>query len=133
MNRQERKAVRLEIISILDKECKSCSKARKFSRSNNPYCYTKCQVGQRLLELSRSLKRQEEVVKVESEAKRPVGGQEGGVNRRWTDKEVRFLIENKGRMSLAKMASKLKRSPKSVGGKIYALQQKGMLVNKNVD
>lgn len=128
MNRQEKKAIRLEISHILDKGCKPCHKVEKNSYRTHPYCHEKCPMGKRLLELSGKLESRGENIIVQPKAGRPKGNKA----KHWTDEEVFYLINHFYILTIEELAKKLNRTETSIEGKVSHLRKQGKWVPENV-
>lgn len=111
MNRSEKKAIRIKILSTQDDFCKTCPIHRnharaKGSRYAESYCIKNCQIGAQLKELGNQL------TNAVAEA--------GSIN--WTSEEVLYLLNHVGLYSIDHIAARLNRDPNSVFAKYAKLK-----------
>ncbi|WP_064221230.1 HTH domain-containing protein [Anoxybacillus flavithermus] len=110
MTREEKRKIRLQIISLLDR-CEGCIHKTKLGASITE-C-RRCPIGQKLVEASSNFKN---IPKPIERMWIP-----------WTTDEEQFVIKNYGKVSCEEMATKLGRTITSVQSKIKKLRKKGLI------
>lgn len=119
MDRAQKRAIRKEIISILDSKCSSCPVEDKTN-----VCNSSCEVGERLRKLSSQLLNDENA----NGHNRSNSHKKG----RWTEDEVYYLINHWKIVTFKTLCERLNRSPNQVHPKLQRLIKKGAL-KKNVN
>lgn len=119
MTREEKKLIRLQIISLLER-CQDC----QFRSATNASIHVcpGCPIGQQMQELGKKLGGQLEVAKKKS-AQKQEQKKKTLVMRRWTTEEEEFILVNQHRMTKMQLAQKLGRSYHSVWNKLTKLNR----------
>lgn len=118
MTRSEKRAIRLEIIKLLEEKCKRCQYSKGYQ---NKICIEDCPIGYEIQSLSHRLMNgeKEEVVgnKVEfdpeSKSKR----------RPWTEEEDFYLLNHDGIFPRDHLAKRVNRTVHSVNSRIQLLKK----------
>jgi hypothetical protein len=117
MDRKEKKAIHLEITTLLDGNCAGCE-YRSLKNSEN-HCKNYCQVGKELIRLS-SLLMKEPTVKEEKTIQEEIV--DPFKKGRWSKDEELYLINHAKIFKHDHLAKRLNRSPRDVYNKLYHLR-----------
>ena len=120
MTREEKKLIRLQIISLLER-CQDCQ-FRSVTNASIRVCPS-CPIGQQMQELGKKLGGQPKVAE-KKPAQKQKQKKKTLVMRRWTKEEEEFILMNQHHMTKMQLAEKLGRTYFSVRQKLTKLNRK---------
>jgi hypothetical protein len=119
MTREEKKLIRLQVISLLER-CRGC-KFRSITNASIHVC-PGCPIGQQMQELGKKLAGPPKPASKQEQKKKTL------VMRPWTKEEEEFVLMNQHRMTRIEMAKRLGRSYDAVRQKLAKLNaQRGRI------
>jgi hypothetical protein len=111
MTREEKKLIRLQIISLLE-QCQGC-KFRSVTNAGIHVCPA-CPIGQQMQELGKKLDQSKTIF-------------DGEKRRGWTEEEDFYLLHHYGIAPVERIAERLGRTPMAVIRRAYVLRKGGKI------
>lgn len=116
-NREEKRAIRKQIIGILDTECNGCQYEKGYT--NNRICRDVCPVGAKIQHLSSFLLNNSSVNQFDQEK---LAAPDPSQRRPWTRDEDIYLLNHAKYFSSVHLAIKLNRTPNSIYTRLSKLK-----------
>jgi Zinc-finger len=118
MTRKEKRAIRLEIINLLDEKCKRCQYSRGYQ---NKICIEDCPVGYEFQSLSQRLLVSKKKGSVDKKIE--FDPENKSKRRPWTEEEDFYLLNHDGIVPRDHLAKKMNRTVHSVNSRIQLLKK----------